>query len=365
MLVTKLDNVYLLRESQQFDNSKDDKLNYVSIKIMKDCILDSFQTKLNNITNTHELSNNIEFNKMRIINDFIFLCYFLGNDFLPHIHALDIYNKGIDDLINTYVECFEDLYLSGKHIDNNYILSEDTLSIDNIFLQTFINKLASNEEAILTKNYNKKNYYHYRNTDPYKKELEKIENLLFKINDPIGIGVDSDYRFKYYNHYFGVNRDNLEEFVKELVKKYLIGVRWSTYYYFQEIPDWNWFYEYDNPPFLSDISKYLIDMNNITFTKGKPIKPLEQLLNILPPQMNYLLPKSLQKLTDSTSPLAHLYPLKFNIDFLYKHKYFEGIPKIPNMNIQLLTDIFKKYKNKLSTHDKEQNRVDKVFKFNY
>ena len=81
-------------------------------------------------------------------------------------------------------------------------------------------------------------------------------------------------------------------------------------------------------------------------------------------QMNYLLPKSLQKLTSVSSPLAHLYPLKFNIDFLYKHKYFEGIPKLPNINIQLISEIFKKYKNKLSIQDKEQNRVDKVFTFN-
>jgi 5'-3' exonuclease len=211
-------------------------------------------------------------------------------------------------------------------------------------------------------NCNKKKFYHFKNEDPYKKELEKIDNLLFKIEDPIGIGCDSNYRFKYYNHYFGVDKEELEDFVKELVKNYLIGIRWTTNYYFNKIPDWKWFYPYDYPPFLSDINKYLIDMNQIKFIKGKPISPLEQLSIILPSQMNFLLPKSLSKIS---SQLSYLYPDDFYVDFLYKHKYFEGIPWLPYMEINKVLAVFKEYKNKLNDEDNYRNRLDKLFKFNF
>ena len=357
MLVTKLDNVYLLREAQHFDNSKDDKLNYVSFKIMKDCILDTFQT----------YSDNTKLDKIRIVNDFVFLCYFLGNDFLPHLHALDISHNGIELLIKKYTQTYKEFIIGKTYLQSgeSYLLSEDTLTINQTFLEIFINKLALDEDAILTKNYNKKKYYHYKNEDPYKKELEKIDNLMFKIEDPIHIGSDSNYRFNYYNYYFGVNEDEIEDFVKELVKNYLIGVRWSAYYYFQEIPDWKWFYPYDYPPFLSDINKYMIDMNDIKFTKGKAILPLEQLLIILPHHMSFLLPKALSKLTTNTkSSLAHLYPDDFYVDFLYKHKYFEGIPWLPNMELKQVSYIFNKYKNELTPDEKERNRLDDVFKFN-
>jgi len=351
MLVTKLDNVYLLREAQQFDGKKDDTLNFVSLKIMRSCILDTFQNA----------SSNLEFEKDRIINDFVFLCYFLGNDFLPHLHALDIGTKGIEYLIEKYIETFKEIILKKER----YLLSEDTLTINQTFLQIFISKVSLNEEHILTKNYNKKKFHHYSNEDPYKKELEKIDNLLFKIEDPIGIGVNSNYRFNYYNYYFGLGEEELEDFVKELVKNYLIGVRWSTYYYFQEIPDWNWYYPYDYPPFLSDINKYIIDMNEITFNKGKPISPLQQLLIILPQQMSFLLPKALAKITTNTkSSLSHLYPLDFYVDFLYKHKYYEGIPWLPNMENSSVIHIFNKYKNELTIEEKERNRNDTVFEFN-
>ena len=47
----------------------------------------------------------MRFDIERIIDDFIFFCFFIGNDFLPALSALDISEGSLDHLINFYKKC--------------------------------------------------------------------------------------------------------------------------------------------------------------------------------------------------------------------------------------------------------------------
>ena len=44
------------------------------------------------------------FDLERLINDFILVCALVGNDFLPHLPALDIYDGALDLLLAMYKE---------------------------------------------------------------------------------------------------------------------------------------------------------------------------------------------------------------------------------------------------------------------
>jgi 5'-3' exonuclease len=306
-LATGLDNIYLLRESNEINKKSSKELfSVVLLDVMKNAIMNSFEKTL--IENC-ESEEHLILNKDNIICDFIFICYLLGNDFLPHIASLDIYENAIDTLIMKYINVYIDI--------QEYIIKDNNINMK--FFIRLIEELYLIEEQTLVENYSKKKKRHHcSSTDKYDIEIHKIENLIFKINDPIKLGLGSfeEYRERYYDYYFHVKSDEIDSFADKMVYHYLRGLKWVTMYYFESCPSWNYYYPYDHPPFIKDIYNYIMKnknvFNEITFEIGKPLGPYEQLLCVLPKESSFLLPKPLRKLMlNINSSLTHLYPTKY------------------------------------------------------
>ena len=365
-LASNKDNIHLLREAQEIGTEKEKTnmniLNYVSIDVLKECILE----ELNDILYDELIERNLD--KERIMRDFIFICYFLGNDFLPHIPSIDIkcYDKkcenGLDLLLQAYANTYDNLddYLISMNDDNE-------ISYNVVFLQMFVEYLASFEEEFFMNMYNsKKHFRKCESEDPYEKEKYKIENLQFKIEDDIELGKDEneEYKYRYYKKYYHTEI-NQKELVKFASYKYLEGLLWVANYYFNKCPSWDWYYPYDHAPFMSDLADNFkrFNIENIKFKLGEPLKPVEQLLCVLPSMSNYLVPQDVKKLMkDDNSPLIHLFPQDFEIDLLYKNKYWQGIPILPDLDIKLIKSVL--HSNYKSVYSNKNNKEYKVLEFN-
>ena len=144
-LASNKDNIHLLREAQEIGNDKEktnmNELNFVSIDVLKECVME----ELNDILYDEFVERNLD--KESIMRDFIFICYFLGNDFLPHIPSIDIkcYDKkcvnGLDLLLQGYANTFDNL--------EEYLISIDenrNISFNTTFLQMFLEYLSSFED---------------------------------------------------------------------------------------------------------------------------------------------------------------------------------------------------------------------------
>ena len=79
---------------QRIDISRTANLQLIHISVLREYFLleyRPFATKMR-----------MRFDLERIIDDFVFFCFFIGNDFLPSLSALDISEGSLDHLINFY-----------------------------------------------------------------------------------------------------------------------------------------------------------------------------------------------------------------------------------------------------------------------
>jgi 5'-3' exoribonuclease 1 len=90
-------NIYLFRETPAFIQSIDASLDPECLYIVD---IPVFSDQLNYyLNNDKEVKESYEKNR---IFDYIFLCFLLGNDFLPHFPALNIRTNGIDKILDVY-----------------------------------------------------------------------------------------------------------------------------------------------------------------------------------------------------------------------------------------------------------------------
>jgi len=339
-LASNRDNIYLLREASALGKKNTTTFNTDLLDIIKDVeeelnfiSIDKTKEYINQGFIEYLLNNGIE-TEDKFIDDFIFISYLIGNDFLPHIPSLDIKTGGMDYIVDCYIKIY-------TMIKKKLINREPNININMIFLEMLINELSKNEDYYFKNIYNK--YVHNLNKkecmyhDPYEKDVWEIENEEEYDIIKLGEGNSKEYKYRYYETYIGVSIYQ-QEIIDKMCKEYCDGLKWVIDYYFNECKSWEWQYRYSHGPFISDINMYIknrnIDINKIEFKQDKPIDIYIQLLSILPPENNHLLPENYRKLMISrNSNIIDIYPIRIKLDRINKDQYYKCIPYLPIVDV--------------------------------
>ena len=300
-------NIYLFRETPEFIKSIDSSLepneNYM-LDIPQLC--ESIMKNMNaySVSNTFPNPNRSGHPNPNRVYDYIFLCFFLGNDFLPHFPAINIRTGGIDKLLNAYKATIS---------ETQHVLT-DGKTIYWKQVRKLVHFLAEREEEYICaemKIRSKKEKMHYP-TDTLEQKKRKLDAIpthereLEKYIDPF----KPKWEWRYYRALFNtdidacvddsgnfVTKDNVngdkEKQRRDICTNYLEGLEWTFKYYTHGCPDWRWHYTYHYPPLLVDLIKY-IPYFEADFIRQKPKNPISQIV-----QLCYVLPRpSLQLLPE-------------------------------------------------------------------
>jgi len=178
-------DIYLLRETVHFGKVYTDSFLYFDVRSFGEQLFNNISTRIN-----ENLDESVELDKQTIINDYVCLCFLIGNDFLPHINGIDISNNSINDLLKTYIEIYK---VRLKPLTDN-------CAINFIFLRQILTNLYSNEHLYLPKYQSKIDYFSPKLNYSSEMELEIEKIRLYPIynkNTYLKLGKE-DWINKYY-----------------------------------------------------------------------------------------------------------------------------------------------------------------------
>ena len=361
-------DLYVMREKQVFANKEVDldevpEYNYVEVKQL------------------HILISNLEVST----NDFIVLCYLIGNDFLPGLLTTDVKKGGLDKIFRAWNNLKEKLGIQTEY--ENKPDENNDINIAKSYLVEFDNKTNKYQinlellrgvfsellwtERYVWKNINRDKLLNQDGLEPEErekllnlKEEDKMEQLSKFISGQTSSTdflekIEFESAIEYYSYYLGISCIDIDKLIiKKMVWDYIGGIEWCIGYYLDKCPSWTWGYNFMITPTIKDIINFFPQSNKQIKIKysSRTLNPVEQLVLAIPPQTyKYVIESELVEKIKSNKNIGYMLPEAFQIDINKEHIFWKCQVRIPMVEY-----------GEFETHIKKlniQNEKNKIYEF--
>lgn len=273
---------------------------YLDIGIVREYLRKEFE---------HVLQIGADMNRM--VNDWVFVCFFVGNDFLPCIPSMDIRVSAIETLTKSYIQ--------GLLERKRYLTDGSKICIPEL---TMMMETLAKEETVLLK----AKLDSYVKISKRRNEEPREEDINNKLYEKRG-------RSAYYSKRLHAHT---QKEIEKVCIEYVKGLAWVLQYYQKGVPSWEWYYPLHFAPLAEDIgkalSKYPAD-KEFVFEMGFSKRPLEQVMAVLPPASSDSVPSALHRIfTESPEN----YPENVEIDMFGKSQAWQGVALLPFLDYKKL-----------------------------
>eukprot|EP01054_Gregarina_sp_Poly1_P000668 Gregarina_sp_Poly_1__667@NODE_115_length_13858_cov_166_056486_g102_i0_p1_GENE_NODE_115_length_13858_cov_166_056486_g102_i0NODE_115_length_13858_cov_166_056486_g102_i0_p1_ORF_typecomplete_len1479_score250_58XRN_N/PF03159_18/7_1e79XRN_M/PF17846_1/8_8e76SH3_12/PF18129_1/7_1e03SH3_12/PF18129_1/1_3e07LPD22/PF18834_1/5_3e02LPD22/PF18834_1/1_3_NODE_115_length_13858_cov_166_056486_g102_i055619997 len=327
----------------------------------------------------------INFDVERIFDDFLLFCCLSGNDFLPHLAFADIGKNGLNKLLDIYIDHLVSFSREDSPSADPWLLEEGGRICWWNFL-SYLEKCLELESDILEEKVESAKWLESKgrlvqapNETDDALDSESIER------DAEGGGpsldqwyargrcinsVEDQIAFYYWRKMgFDITDGTCESarLRDTLVNSYLEGLQWTMLYYFDGVPSWSWFYPFHYAPYVRDLICFLkprVGTYKPSFTLGKPFKPFQQLMAVLPPLSASLIPNIYRPLMNENSAIHDFYPEDFAVDREGVKVTWGGVTLLPFIDEDRLIaemDQIDNESNNLSDDEKLRNSEGNIY----
>jgi 5'-3' exonuclease len=327
-LIRGYQQMYLYRETSYFPFKPDEAVDYMfmDVSVLRNIIIDDYW---HSGMDTHQ----------RLIVDYVFLTYLLGNDFLPNLFILKI-QKGGFELLNQ-------LYLSGFKTIKCHLINKD-LKIHSEFFRYILNGLSKKENHILTEMY--EDHRRFRPMmNPKLSSYEKRVSLFHYYpthvaeKDVVRIG-SPGWQDRFYKYWLDTEPD--QYMIHGMCQNYLEGLSWILHYYMKSCPSLMWYYKFPITPSIQDLSAFLQKQTDkekylkMDWEMGHEVQNWEvyQLLLAIPKSSIRCIPKQLRSVVQHRY-FWYLHPAAFKLKTLYKRYYHDCFPVLPRLEDSILDNL--------------------------
>ncbi|KAL9656721.1 hypothetical protein ABK040_002988 [Willaertia magna] len=339
-----------------------------------------------------------KFNYSNMICDMILAFMFGGNDFLPSLPNLSMYNQGIIRQLAAYASYLKDQIENGEEISYLIDLSTAEIRIDRLG-KCFSSVADSSIIELFTRMVlsTKRNEY-FEDLEPNKpRNIHQFEKYLNKMSkkqainsrySSVGKVFDECRRAKtfdpftwdpkiilkykdeiideYYEVKFGKDCDRMK-----IAKCFLEGLQWTfKYYLLSEPPSWSYCYDYYFGPTMVDICKACEELTKSGKTvldpmeKGEILNPFQQLISILPfESMEHCLPKKVTEAITNDESIKQYFPKEFALDAYFNKLPHTYVALLPSFGTDVVKKVFKIIEPLLTEEEKKSLEVgvDRIY----
>jgi 5'-3' exoribonuclease 1 len=364
-----------------------------------EALRDMFRIQFRKFADEGRLS--VKYDVDRVIDDFIFMCMFVGNDFLPHVPHLEIDNGALSLMLNNYIDLlpewggyltdksavhparleqffytlavFEEEHFRRRSYEENEpgwgLSCENELEEDDFYGRWYgasptpdLAQEANKKFAVETNLVDETAFVEEEKVNGARGDEEKAttkSKVKKKFEKMHPHDKSRSYREFYYESKLNISpsfdkRDEAQRSRRAIARDYLEGLHWNLSYYHEGCCSWSWYFPHLYGPLSTDMvnlhefyeggTEIDIKDNNgfrkFKFEQTEPFPPLAQLLSVLPSQSASLLPPVLGELMlEPSSPLAAYYPQDFASDPNGKRQPWEAVVKIPFIDGEKLLEV--------------------------